>query len=153
MVESTTQQVALMSIHPEYAEKILRGDKTVEFRKKTLRRDVSHVLIYATAPRQMLVGLFEIRCVDEATPEELWSRYAGQGGVGEEAFRSYFASSARGCAIQVGRVFRLQQPTPLSDINPALPVPQSYYYIRAETLDALFREATEGNRGCSPISS
>lgn len=144
MVENTTQQVALMSIHPEYAKKILRGDKTVEFRKKTLRRNVSHVLIYATAPWQMLVGLFEIRFIDEATPEELWSRYASQGGIGEGAYRSYFASSDRGCAIQVGRVFRLEQPTPLSDIDPALPVPQSYYYIRAETLDALFRKATEG---------
>lgn len=144
MVESTTQQVALMSIHPEYAEKILRGDKTVEFRKKTLRRNVSHVLIYATSPWQMIVGLFEIRCIDEATPEELWIRYASQGGIAERAYRSYFASSDRGCAIQVGHVFRLERPTPLSDIGPALPVPQSYYYVRAETLDALFRKTIAG---------
>jgi predicted transcriptional regulator len=132
-----------MSIRPEYAEKILRGDKTVEFRKKPLRRDVSHVLMYATAPSQMLVGLFEVRCVEEATPEELWRRYAGQGGVGEEAYRSYFASSPRGCAIQVGRVFPLRQPTPLEDIGPGLPVPQSYYYVRAEVLDVLFTHVTD----------
>ena len=39
-----------MSIHPVYANAILTGDKKVEFRKRRLAADVTHVLVYATAP-------------------------------------------------------------------------------------------------------
>jgi predicted transcriptional regulator len=49
-----------MSIHPQYADAILRGDKTVEFRKRGFSHPVSHVLIYATAPRKLVLGYFVV---------------------------------------------------------------------------------------------
>ncbi len=42
--------IALMSIHPQYANAIVEGTKRVEFRKRPLARNVTHVIVYATAP-------------------------------------------------------------------------------------------------------
>ena len=49
-------RVAVMSIHPRYAEAILSGQKRVEFRKRRLAPDVTTVLVYATQPVGVLVG-------------------------------------------------------------------------------------------------
>jgi len=129
VAENTTRQVALMAIRPQYAEKILSGAKTVEFRRTRIRKDITHVVIYATAPLRALVGVFEVSGVEEATPDEMWSRYARVGGIEEEAFRKYFSASSRAFAIRVGRVFQLEEPAPLQEIAPRLSAPQSYRYI------------------------
>jgi predicted transcriptional regulator len=131
-----------MSIQPEYADKILRGDKTVEFRRKRIRSDIAHVLMYATAPRHMLVGAFEVCCVDEATPDELWIRYASRGGISEETYRAYFGSSSRGFAIQIGRVFTLQEPAPLQELDSNLHAPQSYCYVGETMLQVLLSKTS-----------
>lgn len=39
----------LISIQPEYAEKILSGEKTFEFRRRTAQRPVGLMVIYASA--------------------------------------------------------------------------------------------------------
>lgn len=51
----------LLSIKPEYAEKILNGTKLFEFRKFFPRDEsVRKIIIYATSPVCMVIGEFEI---------------------------------------------------------------------------------------------
>src|SRR5690606_16414773 len=45
-----TGRHALMSIRPEYAERILAGTKRIEFRKRPLASDITDVIVYATTP-------------------------------------------------------------------------------------------------------
>ena len=47
---------AILSIHPEYAYKILSGEKTHELRKVLFKKPVTHVLVYATAPISKVIG-------------------------------------------------------------------------------------------------
>ena len=51
---------ALLSIKPEYAEKILKGEKLVEFRIVAFAQEVSKIFIYATSPVCRIVGEFEV---------------------------------------------------------------------------------------------
>ncbi len=60
MASAAIGRVALFSIHPQYAEAILAGTKSVEFRRTPLADDVTHVVVYATAPTKMVVGIFEV---------------------------------------------------------------------------------------------
>ena len=59
MADQSSGRIILMSIHPEYAEALLDGTKTVELRKSPVAGDISHIVIYATAPVQRVLGWVE----------------------------------------------------------------------------------------------
>lgn len=122
-----TSAVALLSIHPHYADAIMRGEKRVEFRKKAFARPVEHVVIYATAPVQRVVGAFRVGECDTAEPAELWHRYGGVGGIGQADFDGYYQGREAGVAITV---VGSPQPLdlPLSAVGHERP-PQSFAYI------------------------
>lgn len=71
----------LLSIKPEYVEKILDGTKKFEFRKGIFKNpDVKSVVIYSTMPVGMIVAEFDIDDVIEDKPCNVWKktcRYAG----------------------------------------------------------------------------
>ena len=53
----------LISIKPEYVEKIFNGEKKWEYRRKTPNTDVKKMVIYATAPVSAVVGEAEIKSI------------------------------------------------------------------------------------------
>jgi predicted transcriptional regulator len=127
-----------MAIRPEFAERILAGEKKVEFRHARLSAEVSHVLLYATAPMKRLVGYFEVTGVHESSPADAWSRYEGVAGVDAKFFRSYFASRDRAVVIHVGRVCRLSEPVAFGALGGGRRPPRSFSYVD----DATFRRVT-----------
>ena len=55
----------LLSIKPEFVEKIFAGTKKYEFRKSLFKKSgVKYVVIYASAPIKRVVGEFEIDDID-----------------------------------------------------------------------------------------
>lgn len=120
----------LLSIKPEFAERILSGEKRYEFRKALFKRpDVSTIVIYATRPVGRIVGEFDIADVLTDAPETLWKKTAHAAGISKDFFDSYFEGRKRGYAIAVGDVRRFGDPirpeTLIDDFTP----PQSYQYI------------------------
>lgn len=136
MATKTTQRVALMSIHPRYAHAILDGRKTVEFRKRPLAPDVSHVVVYSTAPDRKVLGYFEIDKQVELSPEALWEQYGDRGLIEKDRFFAYYAGRETGTGILVKRVFQREQPRSLSDIGVKTP-PQNFQYLSEEALQVL----------------
>ncbi len=132
--------VALVSVHPEFANLILTGRKTVEFRKRRFAEAITHVVIYATSPVQKVLGFFEVSGVYEDTPGRLWNRYRKEGGIGRKVFLAYYGESPRGIAIEVGRVFTLSRPLSLSQIGRSGAAPQSFRYISGDPLTKLVRK-------------
>ena len=47
---------AILSVKPEYATKILTGEKLYEYRKTVFCRPIEKVYIYASSPVCMIVG-------------------------------------------------------------------------------------------------
>ncbi len=132
--------VALMSIHPQFADRIVAGDKRVEFRKTLFKFPLSHVIIYCTEPVRRIIGFFEVEAVDTATPQSLWERYAQVSGIPQSTFDTYYANCATGVAIKIGRVFELEESLPLSAIEEALQPPQSFRYLSIEVLEYLISQ-------------
>lgn len=118
-----------MSIHPQYAEAILLGKKKVEFRKRGLAADVDTVVIYATSPVKSVVGEFSVDGIVHGTPGDLWKTYRGVGCIQIDAYQSYYEGSVRATGIIVGEVWRYRRPMPLSSMQPAPAVPQSFSYV------------------------
>jgi predicted transcriptional regulator len=136
-----TGRVALMSIHPVYANAILCGDKKVEFRKRPLASDITHVLVYSTAPVSAVVVSFTVASQHTSAPVNLWKRFGKVSGIPRRKFFDYYSSSALGTGIEVGMVFAPRQPLNLAASLGVQRPPQSFPYLTPETaqsaLDAM----------------
>ena len=65
----------LLSIKPEFANKIFSGSKKFEFRKSIFRnKNISKIVVYASAPVQRVIGEFEIEDILASDPNSLWER-------------------------------------------------------------------------------
>jgi predicted transcriptional regulator len=119
----------LLSIHPEYAEAILAGQKQFEFRRVLFKQDVDQVFIYATCPVARVVGSFQVENIYSEKPPILWKMTKDRGGVTKEKFDSYFGSRPKGFAIKITNPVRFATPRPLSDYVISNIPPQSFRYI------------------------
>lgn len=127
-----------MSIRPEFADAILSGEKVVEFRKRPVADDVSHVLIYATMPVGSLLGWFAVRGQKTMSPRGLWSAYCAVGGISKSRFFEYYDQREHGTGILVETAGRFPEPIPLAELGTSLRPPQSFQYLTAAQADTFF---------------
>ncbi|BAP87352.1 putative uncharacterized protein [Burkholderiales bacterium GJ-E10] len=135
--------VALISIRPEYAEKILAGEKRLEFRRVWAARPVDVLAIYATAPVQRIVGLAWIEHVHHGSKTKLWElgKQHGGGIIRRKLF-SYLSGRKEAVALVIGRHQRFADaldPRRVFDVN--FRPPQSFRYLRPEEIRQLNNQA------------
>lgn len=120
----------LLSIKPEYAEKILNGTKKFEFRRRVhAHPGVTSVVIYATMPVGRVVGEFSIERIHSAAPTAIWNRTRNHSGITRNFYRSYFSGRKIAHAIEIRDTQRYEEPQPLHKYLPSGVAPQSYAYI------------------------
>jgi len=121
----------LLSIRPEFAEKIFDGQKIFEFRKSVfINNSVSHVILYATMPTGKIVGHFKIGGFLSSGPEDLWEQTKFGAGISRDYFMSYFHGRPVAHAIRVLSPKRYRSPIALPSECLRHP-PQSFRYVRA----------------------
>lgn len=118
----------LMSINPEYVDKILAGTKKYEFRKTKCKRNVSEIIIYSTAPVSRVVGKVKVKNVIEENLDMLWYITKDFSGIEYEFFKKYYDGKEKGAAYQLGEVTIFKQPKKL-DYYGVKVAPQSFVYI------------------------
>jgi predicted transcriptional regulator len=120
----------LLSIKPEYAAKIMSGEKRYEFRRRIFqRKGITTVVIYVTSPMKKVIGEFVVGEIIEREVKALWEETRQFGGIEKDAFDNYFIGKNIGFAIEVGQVIKYKRPCDLCDIRPGLAPPQSFAYI------------------------
>lgn len=120
----------LLSIKPEYAEKILLGIKKYEFRKSLFKSPyVKKVVIYASKPVKKVIGEFEIENILSIEPSKLWNITMNFSGINKEFYDNYFTGKNIGHAIKIKNPTRYSNYLDLDffDIKQA---PQSFVYIK-----------------------
>lgn len=120
----------LLSIKPEFVEKIFNGTKKYEFRKSIFKnKDVDTVVVYASSPCKCIIGEFKIEAILCDNVDKIWKQTQDFSGISEKFYRIYFAHKTSAYAIKIGRVTKFKTPKQLSDyhINHA---PQSFVYLR-----------------------
>lgn len=121
---------AILSVKPEYASKILSGEKLYEYRKSIFRRNVKKVYIYASSPICMIVGEFQIDHILQEPPTTLWDITQNESGVTKEFFNRYFKDKQIGFAIRIKKV--ISYPIAISPFclcKDFIP-PQNYIYVQ-----------------------
>lgn|GEM_PF-453124 len=149
MAADAVGRVALMSIHPEYADAILAGRKTVEFRKRPIGEDVTHIIVYATAPAGAVVGAFTVGGQDTTSPKQLWKTFSSAAGITRSKFLRYYAGRKQGTGIRVGEVFIAEEPLALAECLGVNHPPQSYQYVPVETARGALAQMVPAARASS----
>ncbi len=119
----------LLSIKPEFAEKIFSGEKQYEFRRVIFKKNnVEKVVIYASAPVGKIIGEFEIETVLTGDLEALWDRTKHWAGITKEYFMGYFNGRTNGYAIKIGKHSKYKSPRSIKSAFGMKP-PQSFAYV------------------------
>ncbi|MCQ2361312.1 MAG: ASCH domain-containing protein [Paludibacteraceae bacterium] len=120
----------LLSIKPEFANKIFDGSKKFEFRKSVFKNpSVDTVVVYASSPVQKVIGEFKVSEIITDDVERLWQKTAQYSGISKMFYDEYFSQKREANAIAVGRKTKYSEPLSLSDFGIKYP-PQSYMYIQ-----------------------
>ena len=119
----------LLSIKPEFAEKIFNGTKKYEFRRSVFKnKDVKTIVVYASSPVQRVIGEFEIDSIINEDLPLLWNKTKDHSGITENFFFEYFNNKEKGYAIKIKRAKKYDKSLSLKDDFNASP-PQSFMYL------------------------
>lgn len=125
----------IISVKPEYARKILTGEKTIELRKcapKKVGKD-GYILIYVTAPIKELWGIYKIENIIKESPNTLWENFGKQTGITKQEFNDYYKENKNAFGIQLQEVRNLFKHSikldNLKSLIPGFMPPQTYRYI------------------------
>jgi predicted transcriptional regulator len=125
----------IISVKPEYARKILKGEKTIELRKcapKKVGKD-GYILIYVTAPIKELWGIYKIENIIKENPNTLWDNFGKQTGITKQEFNDYYKENKNAFGIQLQEVKNLFKHSikldSLKNLIPGFMPPQTYSYI------------------------
>jgi len=124
------QTSVLLSIKPEFAERIFQGIKRYEFRKALFKnRNVSRVVVYASAPISKVIGEFEIAEIIELEKELLWKQTQKHSGIPKNYFDEYFYGRKIGYAIKISKSRLYKSPLDLRAHFKIKYPPQSFMYL------------------------
>lgn len=121
----------LLSIKPEYADKILSGHKKYEFRKAVFKnKDVKKIVIYATKPVGKIIGEFDVGEILHDSPDLIWAKTQDYSGISQDFFEEYFEGRSSAFAISVKNPSKYKEPLELKNVVASGVAPQSFCYLQ-----------------------
>lgn len=118
----------LISIKPEFVNKILANEKLYEFRKSIFKQDVDKIFIYSTYPVKKIVGYFEVGEIICKPPHELWNSLSDVSGISKKDFFKYYANSNEGFAIKIDKLHIFDEFIDMNEYE-NFKAPQSFCYV------------------------
>ena len=118
----------LLSIKPEYANKIFDGQKHYEYRKRIPKKEVSKIVVYSSAPEQAVIGEIEVIKTLKMKPTPLWNSTTAYAGISRSKYRKYFSGCTMAYAFVIGSFEKYPTSKSLADYN-IQSAPQSFVYL------------------------
>lgn len=108
----------LISVHPRHVDSMLRGEKTVELRRRPLKlADGCRVWIYSTLPRGSVEALGIVHTVVAASPHDIWRDYGRQSGITQAEFDAYYDGADTAYVIVFSSIEKLDLTFALAEIR------------------------------------
>ena len=125
MIKSTlSNRCVILSIKPQFADKIFSQTKIFEYRKAIFGSDVKKVYVYATRPISRIIGYFIIDEIIQGTPSTVWEQTSKGSGITKEFYDDYFLGHDTAYAIKIKSTKLLDSPFEIKDFRP----PQNFIY-------------------------
>lgn len=140
MVEKTLESwgygmAILMSIKPEYANRIFFGCKKFEYRKRIPKLTIDRVYVYSSYPVKKIIGYFEVDYVLQGTPEEIWNETCKFSGIDALTYRDYFSDCRLGYAIHILCTKLFDKPIDPHVAFRGFRAPQSFMYFNGSCFE------------------
>lgn len=119
----------MLSIRPEYVDKIISGEKKYEYRTKVANSAIKKIVIYATDPIKKVVAEAEVIMTLSIPTEQLWNYTKDQSGISKDFFDNYFQGRDRAYAYKLGKITVYEKPKELIEFN-IKRAPQSFIYLK-----------------------
>ncbi|WP_025342043.1 hypothetical protein [Mannheimia varigena] len=118
----------LMSIKPQYVEKIFSGEKKYELRRKIFRKDIRTIVVYSSSPKMSIIGEIDIEQIISDTPHNIFERFKDHIGINQDDYFKYFSNTDVAYAIRISHIRKYSIPKKLNDFG-IKRAPQSYIYL------------------------
>ena len=142
--EPPPRRDVILSIKPAYSEKILKGVKTVELRRRfpLSAGQGAIAYIYSTAPVRALVGAAEITNVERLPVDALWRQHGKSASIRKPDFDAYFSGLEEGYALKFNQARPFSRPLNLVELKErfGFKAPQSFLYAKPNLQRALQNE-------------
>jgi predicted transcriptional regulator/DNA-binding XRE family transcriptional regulator len=129
------QRDVVLSIRPQYTDRIMEGSKTAELRRRfpvsAPRGAIAY--IYSTSPVRAMVGSAEIADVVKLPVAQIWRRYRKCAFVSKPDFESYFSGLNEGFVLKFANARPFPRQLELSELRDrfGFEPPQSFLYATA----------------------
>lgn len=122
-----------LAIKPEFANKILAKEKTIELRKlRPHIKEGDYIIIYASSPIKGVVGFAKVKKIIEISPNEMWKIYSSKLCIDKNRYDNYFLNKSKAIGIEIESIRNIQPIITLEEIkkidNSFIP-PQGYRYV------------------------
>lgn len=135
-----SKKFLLVSVKPEFANKIIIKEKTIELRKTKPNVKVGdYIIIYASSPIKSILGFGVIKQVIVSTPQIIWENKSSYLGIDKQSFDQYFKDKQRAIGIEIESIIQVK-PFTLKDLRLLefnFHPPQIYKYISKEIFSEL----------------
>lgn len=135
-------KLIVVSIKPEFANRIFDGTKKMELRKCSPNVNPEDLLIvYSTSPEMAIIGVCKIKKVIKSTPSEIWENHSDILGIDRERFFQYYSGSDVAVGIILERVKRFKTKIPLKNLKKQFPTfspPQTFKYYNRKPITTSF---------------
>lgn len=118
----------LLSINPQYVDKILSHEKKFEYRKNKCKKNIDTIIIYSTYPVMKIVGEVKVLDIIEDNVTNVWKKTKSYSGISKKFFENYFKGKKNAVAYKLGKITKYNTPLLLKDFGIKMP-PQSFVYI------------------------
>jgi predicted transcriptional regulator len=130
---SEMSKILLISVKPEFAEKILSGTKTIELRKSSPNVAVGDlIIIYSTLPEKAIVGTCVVKAIIKKSPLQLWRSFSDKMGIDRKRYFDYFKDCEAAVGIVLTGIDRLDKKVSLDSVRKVIPrftPPQTFRYL------------------------
>ena len=136
------KDLLLISIKPQYAEKIFKGEKTIELRKSSpiKAEKNSIVLIYVTSPVKELWGICKVENITKGSPAQIWKSFGDKTGISKQEFNTYYKNTIKGVAIELKDVKSLKSNSislnVLRKVISGFTPPQTFAYLNMKQVNS-----------------
>jgi predicted transcriptional regulator len=139
-VNTRSNRVMVLSVHPRHVDRILDGSKTVELRRtRPTVAPGQPVAIYATLPAGALVATCEIEAIEVGSPASIWKSAGAAARVSQSEFDLYFTDATQAVALRLTTVRRLKECVTLEQLRAGrqFQPPQTWHFFNGQQLTTM----------------
>jgi predicted transcriptional regulator len=125
-------QVLLLSIKPEFVEKIFNGEKNIELRKSAPNVAPGDlIVIYSTMPVKAVIGICQVKEILKMTPSRMWKLHSKSLGIDKKRFLEYYENMSLSVGIVLTAIQKFPDCISLESLkkkHPPFQPPQTFRY-------------------------